>query len=169
MLQPLQETYVFTQIQKRLLHKFQSIWMFVCRSWKQKFGKRAKFSLPPIKRCHKELGNYFKSSLSKREISRKDTILAGDFNINLIDFDAKEKLQVFVNLMFCFGIIPVNKPTRITEQTASAIDHFITNSITQTGLQSTIIKTDISDHFPFFFVAVSILPKSKMLRWNIYI
>ena len=72
--------------------------------------------------------------------------------------------------MFCFGIIPVNKPTRITEQTASAIDHFITNSITQTGLQSTIIKTDISDHFPFFFfVAVSILPKSKMLRWNIYI
>ena len=133
MLQPLQETYVFTQIQKRLLHKFQSIWMFVCRSWKQKFGKRAKFSLPPIKRCHKELGNYFKSSLSKREISRKDTILAGDFNINLIDFDAKEKLQVFVNFMFCFGIIPVNKPTRITEQTASAIDHFITNSITKLG------------------------------------
>ena len=152
MLQPLQETYVFTQIQKRLLHKFQSIWMFVCRSWKQKFGKRAKFSLPPIKRCHKELGNYFKSSLSKREISRKDTILAGDFNINLIDFDAKEKLQVFVNLMFCFGIIPVNKPTRITEQTASAIDHFITNSITQTGLQSAIIKTDISDNFPFFLL-----------------
>ena len=133
MLQPLQETYVFTQIQKRLLDKFQSIWMFVCRSWKQKFGKRAKFSLPPIKRCHKELGNYFKSSLSKREISRKDTILAGDFNINLIDFDAKEKLQVFVNFMFCFGIIPVNKPTRITEQTASAIDHFITNSITKLG------------------------------------
>ena len=152
MLQPLQETYVFTQIQKRLLHKFQSIWMFVCRSWKQKFGKRAKFSLPPIKRCHKELGNYFKSSLSKREISRKDTILAGDFNINLIDFDAKEKLQVFVNLMFCFGIIPVNKPTRITEQSASAIDHFIANSMTQTGLQSAIIKTDISDHFPFFLL-----------------
>ena len=152
MLQPLQETYVFTQIQKRLLDKFQSIWMFVCRSWKQKFGKRAKFSLPPIKRCHKELGNYFKSSLSKREISRKDTILAGDFNTNLIDFDAKEKLQVFVNLMFCFGIIPVNKLTRITEQTASAIDHFITNSITQTGLQSAIIKTDISDNFPFFLL-----------------
>ena len=152
MLQPLQETYVFTQIQKRLLHKFQSIWMFVCRSWKQKFGKRAKFSLPPIKRCHKELGNYFKSSLSKREISPKDTFLAGDFNINLIDFDAKEKLQVFVNLMFCFGIIPVNKLTRITEQTASAIDHFITNSITQTGLQSAIIKTDISDNFPFFLL-----------------
>ena len=148
----MQETYVFTQIQKRLLHKFQSIWMIVCRSWKQKFGKRAKFSLPPIKQCHKELGNYFKSSLSKREISRKDTFLAGDFNINLIDFDAKEKLQVFVNLMFCFGIIPVNKLTRITEQTASAIDHFITNSITQTGLQSAIIKTDISDNFPFFLL-----------------
>ena len=54
--------------------------------------------------------------------------------------------------MFCFGIIPVNKLTRITEQTASAIDHFITNSITQTGLQSAIIKTDISDNFPFFLL-----------------
>ena len=117
----------------------------------------------------KELGNCFKSSFSKWEISRKDTILAGDFNINLIDFDGNKKLQIFVNLVFCFGMVLVNKPMRVTEQTGSAIGHFIANSITQTGFKSGIIKTGISDHFPFLFVVVSILPKSQMLRWNLYI
>ena len=99
----------------------------------------------------KELGNCFKSSFSKWEISRKDIILAGDFNINLIDFDGNKKLQIFVNLVFCFGMVLVNKPMRVTEQTGSAIGHFIANSITQTGFKSGIIKTGISDHFLFFF------------------
>ena len=75
-----------------------------------------------------ELENCFKSSLSKREISHKDIILAGDFNINLLDFDANKIVQNFVNLMFCFGMIPtINKPTCIIRQTASAIDHIMTN------------------------------------------
>ena len=54
--------------------------------------------------------------------------------------------------MFRFGMIPtINKPTRVTRQTASAIDHIMTNSIMDTGFKSGIIKTDISDHFPIFF------------------
>ena len=36
----------------------------------------------PLNGDHKELENYFKSSLSKQETSHKDVILAGDFNIN---------------------------------------------------------------------------------------
>ena len=69
----------------------------------------------------------------KREISQKDIILAGDFNINLLDFDANKKVQNFVNLMFRFGMIPtINKPTLVTRQTASAVDHIITNSVMHT-------------------------------------
>ena len=101
---------------------------------------------------HKELENCFKSSLSKREISCKDVVLAGDLNINLLDFDGNKRFQNFVNLMFHFGMIPIiNKPTRVIRQTASAIDHIITNSIMYTGFKSGITKTDISDHFPVFF------------------
>ena len=85
----------------------------------------------PTNGDNKELENYFKSSLPKREISHEDVILAGDFNINLLDFDANKKGQNFVNLMFRFGMIPtINKPTRVTRQTASAIDHITTNSQT---------------------------------------
>ena len=71
---------------------------------------------------HKELENYFKTSLSKWEISQKDIILAGDFNINLLDFDANKKVQNFVNLRFCFGMIPtINKATRVTRPPARLI------------------------------------------------
>ena len=83
---------------------------------------------------HKELENYFKSSLSKWEISHTDIILAEDFNINLLDFDANEKVQNFVNLVFRFGMIStVNKPTRFTKQTASTVYHIITSSIIHNG------------------------------------
>ena len=112
---------------------------------------------------------YFKSSHLKREISHKDVILAGDFNINLLDFDTNEKVQNFVNLMFRFGMIPtISKPTRATRQTASTIDHIITNSIIHTGFKSGIIKTDISDHFPIFFCYKYIAEKEDTKKEFIY-
>ena len=52
----------------------------------------------PPKDDHKELENCFESSLSKWEILKKYLISAGNFNINLLDFDASKKVQTFVNL-----------------------------------------------------------------------
>ena len=72
----------------------------------------------------------------KREIGHKDITLAGVFNIYLLDFDANKKVQYFVNLMFRFGMIPtINKPTHVTRQTTSTIDHIMTNSIMHTGFK----------------------------------
>ena len=40
-------------------------------------------------------------------------LLAGDFNLNVQDFEQKKKVQIFVNSVFQFGLIPtINKPTR---------------------------------------------------------
>ena len=50
--------------------------------------------------------------------------------------------------MFQFGLVPkINKSTRMTNKTISAIDHIITNSIYNNDLKIAIIRTDISDHF----------------------
>ena len=38
--------------------------------------------------------------LPKNEATRKEVILIGDFNINLLDFDKNKRDQSFVNLMF---------------------------------------------------------------------
>ena len=54
-----------------------------------------------------------KSILSKNEATKKDVILIGDFNMNLLDFGKNKRVQSFVNLMFRFGVIlTINKPTR---------------------------------------------------------
>ena len=75
-------------------------------------------------------GNYFQSVLTNNSIANKSVILAGDFNINVLDFEQNKKAQNFVNLMFQFGLVPIiNKPTRVTNRTISAIDHIIPNSI----------------------------------------
>ena len=72
---------------------------------------------------------HMKSILSKNEATRKEVILIGDFNINLLDFDKNKRDQSFVNLMFRFRMIPtINKPTRVTRHTATAIDHVFTNT-----------------------------------------
>ena len=53
-----------------------------------------------------------------------------DFNLNVLDYNKNEKVTQFLNLIFEYGFVPViNKPTRVTKNTATAIDHIITNSL----------------------------------------
>ena len=71
--------------------------------------------------------------------------------------------------MFRFGMIPtINKPTRVTRQTASAIDHITINSIMHTGFKSGIIKAEISDHFPIFFCYMYLARKKDVKEEFIY-
>ena len=41
----------------------------------------------------------------------------------------------------------INKPTRVTRKTATAIDHILTNSFIDTTIKTGIIKSDVLDHF----------------------
>ena len=94
-----------------------------------------------------------KSILSKNEATKREVILIGDFNMNLLDFDKNKRVQSFVNLMFRFGMIPtINKPTRVTRHTATAIDHVFRNTIMgNTKSETAIVKIYILDHFPIIF------------------
>ena len=56
--------------------------------------------------------------------------MAGNFNMNLLDFEQNKKVQHFLNIMFGHSIMPaINKPTRITENTATTINHILINSV----------------------------------------
>ena len=80
--------------------------------------------------------------------------MAGDFNMNLLDFEQNKKIQHFLNIMFGHSMMPViNKPTRVTKKTATAIGHILINSVTTTKFKTGTIKSDISDHIPIFFLA----------------
>ena len=90
--------------------------------------------------------------LSENTKANKTLFLAGDFNINVLDYEINKKVQNSVNLMFEFSMIPtINKPSRVTSYRATAIDKTITNSIYDNDFESAISKTDVSDHFPIIF------------------
>ena len=80
--------------------------------------------------------NYFKNHFSKNDTVNKHIVLAGDFNLNVLDFENNKKVQKFINLMFRYGMIPtINKPTRITANMATAIHHIITSVIADTDFK----------------------------------
>ena len=63
----------------------------------------------------------------------------------------------------------INKPTRVTKKTATAIDHIITKSFVENTFKTAIIKPDVSDHFPIciFIPSTNLFTKKMMLSINI--
>ena len=92
----------------------------------------------------KQCETHFKDLYSKNSKNLKNIVLAGDLNINFLDFETNKDVQEFLNLMFGYDMILLtNKPTRVTRHSANAID--ITNSVTgHSDFKSAIIKTDLS-------------------------
>ena len=88
--------------------------------------------------------------------SHKLFYATGDFNLNVLDYNKNEKVTKFLNLTFEYGFVPViNKPTRVTKNTATAIDHIITNSLLHRTINTGILKLDILDQFPIFLIRKS--------------
>ena len=95
-------------------------------------------------------------------------------------------VQSFVNLMFRHDQLQwlyslkhvlvyfpwespiVNKPTRVTWKTATAIDHIITDSVINTEFKTGIIKTDLFNHFPIFFIFKCVVDSTEAREKFIY-
>ena len=58
-----------------------------------------------------------------------------------------KKSEIFLNLIYQNGMIPtINKPTRVTRATVTAIDHILTNSFADRNFKTAIFKS-----FSYFF------------------
>ena len=55
----------------------------------------------------------------------------------------------------------INKTTRVTRKTKTAIDHILTNSFTDTVFKTAIFKSDISDHIPICFIIPSFIKQTN--------
>ena len=106
--------------------------------------------------------NFCEILLFANDKTSKNIIFAGDLNINILDYGSNKKVQHFLSSMFQCNMIPtINKSTRVTRNTATAIDHIIAHTVIS-GIQhrTGIIKIDISDNFPIVF-ALDTPEKSK--------
>ena len=83
---------------------------------------------------------------------RKSCIIMGDINIDLLKYGNHDKTTKYVDGIFSHGFIPhIHKPTRVTNSSATLIDHIYSNSFHK-QCQSGIIITDVADHFGIFYI-----------------
>ena len=69
----------------------------------------------------------------------KNIIFAGDLNINILGYEFNKKVQHFLSSMFQYNMTSnINKPTRVTRNTATAMDHIITNTVIS-GIQRMLV------------------------------
>ena len=74
--------------------------------------------------------------------------MIGDFNMNCLKYHENAKTKYFYDNNSEKGVISImNRPTRISEHSASLIDNTLTTDIFKNSLKKGIIK---SDHFPIF-------------------
>ena len=92
----------------------------------------------------------------------EDIILVGDMNINLLNYSTHQDTGVYLDTLLENGLLPlITLPTRITQSTATLLDHISTN-IADDSFDTGIILSDISDHFPVFYIRyLKEQPKSK--------
>ena len=62
-----------------------------------------------------EFQNYLRNTLDTIALETKEAIIMGDFNINLLDYDANNSVSDFIDMMSSFSFLPyITAPTRIT-------------------------------------------------------
>ena len=95
---------------------------------------------------------YFTSAIDKISKESKITILVGDFNINLLNYDTHSDAAEFLNTLGSYCFQPhIAKPTRITDHSATLIDHIYFNSMEHRTISGNIL-CDITDHPPNFLI-----------------
>ncbi len=81
----------------------------------------------------------------------KMATIIGDFNVDLLKYNTHEKTNEYVDNIFTRGFIPqITKPTRISSNSATLIDHIYSNLISSSI--SGIIVTDVADHFGIYHI-----------------
>jgi hypothetical protein len=74
--------------------------------------------------------------------------LFGDFNIDLLKYSTSNQAAEYIDLLFSFGFLQViPKPTKVTDNSATLIDHVLTNTYCKT-YESMALCSHVSDHFP---------------------
>ena len=81
----------------------------------------------------------------------KYAAIFGDFNINLLQINEREKFEEFFDLMCTNNFFPkITLPTRSSKKSCTLIDQMFCKSphLDHTNISSSIIMSKISDHFP---------------------
>ena len=94
----------------------------------------------------------------------KKLYIMGDFNIDLLKNESCPLTSEFVDTVYSHSLLPcITRPTRVTSRTATLIDNILC-SLSENNHNSFqgIMCTDISDHYPIFYIE----PSAKTVMTN---
>ena len=115
-----------------------------------------------------KFNKYFDALLQKLNSNRyknKIKYIVGDFNQDLIKYDNNVDYQNLIDNAHNHGFVQlVSRPTRITEHSATLIDHVYTNNVDST-LSCNILTVDLSDHLAIH-TKISLTNSSEQPRRN---
>ena len=81
--------------------------------------------------------------------NRHEIYIFGDMNINFLKFNEHTQTEEFLDMLYANNILPIiTKPTRLTDHTATLIDHKYINCLQNFTVG--ILTVDITDHLPIF-------------------
>ena len=101
----------------------------------------------------KQFENYIKNIIKNKLSKNKSVYFVGDFNLDMNMRHSNTKINNYYNVIYQKGYIQlINKPTRITRESATVIDQIVTKEF-KSKIKTGIFKCDISDHFPIFLIS----------------
>lgn len=107
--------------------------------------------------------------LGKINSSKQTCYITGDFNLDLIKYNAHLPTADHVNSIFAHSFLPlINRPTRITATTATLIDNIFTNGYSRFSLTPYILCTDIADHLPVIVHMSTPLVKRTKRKFSLH-
>ena len=117
-----------------------------------------------VNRFLERLWEVFEKVRQNPELNKyEDFQLVGDFNLDLLAYEKFLPTRKYVDELLSFGILPlITKPTRIAQRSATILDH-ISTSYKSDSYRVGILVSDLSDHFPVFYVRNNLEKSTKKL------
>ena len=112
---------------------------------------------------------YLSKILDKANKEKKRLILLGDFNINLLEYDASFDVQQFIDTLYSHCVFPtISLSTRVTLETEMLIDNILVSSNFKKNFNTGNLIVGISDHLPQFLIFEGCENKNKKDRDVLY-
>ena len=102
-----------------------------------------------------EFNMFFEGIMESFKSDAVNCYIMGDFNIDVLKSDTHNGTANFMDIIYRNSFLPsINRPTRITETTATIIDNIFTNVLNPSiAAKNGILYTDLSDHLPIFHIS----------------
>lgn len=126
---------------------------------------------PPARNENNHIIESFITELSPivESLSKENStlIFAGDFNINLLLINEREKIQEYFDLFVCHGLFPkLTLPTRLSRYRGTLIDQiFVRTTMQDLNSSAGIFFSTVSDHLPCFSCLDILRPTRKQDKY----